>query len=377
MIHRNIERSFKAVKDLEFEIGDRVICRNPEYRSFSQKPVARDPFRPVNIVATVIEVLPGSMYKVRCDDDAEVIEKALFKGEMVRFVEKEDAGAITDDSTMKKPATRMDVFNAISETGLQTRRFYYGDGSHVKFNTRSLHVQLQLIKDYETVLDCGALATLYSAFDKEMSDALRGMYKNGIFSLMEKKFAFFLYGSVLWERKRRRLLGEYFTYFLSKYGAGSSHSCVECFLAEDPCNHSCCKEKAKDFFYRCGLQFKSIKNVGAKVKPKKTKRGRLPNVKDSQGKSLGSNKRKTSQTLKKDPGMKRKCTTKAPARKRKNASLEDESPSRKRRKRIEDDDVTIETSIEGAAERNQEFEHIATDENDNCYKAKELKIPGE
>ena len=191
MIHRNIERSFKAVKDLEFEIGDRVICRNPEYRSFSQKPVARDPFRPVNIVATVIEVLPGSMYKVRCDDDAEVIEKALFKGEMVRFVEKEDAGAIADDSTMKKPATRMDVFNAISETGLQTRRFYYGDGSHVKFDTRSLHVQLQLIKDYETVLDCGALATLYSAFDKEMSDALRGMYVNGIFSLMEKSLLSF------------------------------------------------------------------------------------------------------------------------------------------------------------------------------------------
>ena len=83
MIHKNIERCYKGFPERKFDIGDKILCRNPAYLPYSQQPRARDPLVSMNIEATIVESLPGGMYKVTMEQGSEVIEKCLFKGEIV------------------------------------------------------------------------------------------------------------------------------------------------------------------------------------------------------------------------------------------------------------------------------------------------------
>ena len=89
-IHRNIERCLKKTVETKFEVGDKILTRNPTRSSGS---IGGDPLVAPNVIAEIVEKVPGGMFKVILDDNSIHYQKAICTGEMVLFEKSKDLKA--------------------------------------------------------------------------------------------------------------------------------------------------------------------------------------------------------------------------------------------------------------------------------------------
>ena len=152
-----------------------------------------DPFKPLNDVGVINEVLPGGIYKVEVTSEGEVVLKSVFSGQMVLFK------ANQHDLPHHEPTPKlslMNVHNCISEFGLVVRKKIYNKGLRL-----TKHVQCgntdSLCQCYCQVLDFGLLAMLSSLSDKEEEEAVfHHKFVSGLNTLQKSGFRYFLYGTI-------------------------------------------------------------------------------------------------------------------------------------------------------------------------------------
>ena len=89
-IHRNIECCLKKTVETKFEVGDKILTRNPTRSSGS---IGGDPLVAPNVIAEIVEKVPGGMFKVILDDNSIHYQKAICTGEMVLFEKSKDLKA--------------------------------------------------------------------------------------------------------------------------------------------------------------------------------------------------------------------------------------------------------------------------------------------
>eukprot|EP00794_Sanderia_malayensis_P001926 gene1926-2187_t len=272
MIHRNIEKSFKGFPERKFAVGDNVLCQNPWYQPYVPQPKARDPLVPMNIEGTIVESLPGGLFKVKMTNGDEAIQKCIFKGQMVPGEERETSNIEEKvNSGNNGIVTRKSLVNSISEFGFDVGRSFYG--RRLRKAPINLNSQLAMMDELYSTLDAGALSSILSEKDAARKEECHRKYTEGIGMLEKGHFAFFLYGIVSWERRQRRLLSKPFIKYLAEKGCDEGHCCLTCFRGDKNCVHECCREKAKDFAKRCGLLLLSKnkkKNAGNKIPKKKS-----------------------------------------------------------------------------------------------------------
>ena len=191
MEHTIHKRSMRKAKEQEFNRSDEVLFRHPdtELSHFSNT----DPFKPLNDVGVINEVLPGGIYKVEVTSEGEVVLKSVFSGQMVLFK------ANQHDLPHHEPTPKlslMNVHNCISEFGLVVRKKIYNKGLRL-----TKHVQCgntdSLCQCYCQVLDFGLLAMLSSLSDKEEEEAVfHHKFVSGLNTLQKSGFRYFLYGTI-------------------------------------------------------------------------------------------------------------------------------------------------------------------------------------
>ena len=273
-IHRNIERDLKNCPGDKFSIGDAVLVKNPALKESKGKHASRDPFAPINLIAEVIEILPGGMYKLKLLDGSDFYQKNVFEGEMVLFRQNEtnlSSPSGNNDAIASKD--RKYVLDAISDFALQVRRTVYkSKEKRPRQDFDSSYVD-DAFSTYFEILDCGVLAELYAGQDEAKQNEMHAFFTKGMLDLKATGFPFFLYGSVAWERKRKVWLSDRLLSFLSLEG---SHKCTDCFDdLSSLCQHPCCQQRALNFLERCGMKLPSSKkkqnDKTPKTKPKQAK----------------------------------------------------------------------------------------------------------
>ena len=273
-IHRNVERCLKKSVETKFEIGDTVLIRNPE-RTFGS--LSSDPFKPANVIAEIVEKVPGGMFKLKLEDDSVHFQKAVYTGEMVLF-RKSTEKQMSSEEYVQEQASRKKLLDAISDYGIKVRRMFY---TRRKVSCPSCVDQVQQkFENYADALDFGLLAELYEKNSPDKQRECHAKYLEMIESLKEENFPYFLYGSVYWERKRKAQLSEaLLIYLFNDDQEYMRHQCVSCFRDESIyCDHPCCKEKAYNFLLRTGAKLPNAggtKQDNKQGKQRKRKAGSL------------------------------------------------------------------------------------------------------
>ena len=251
-IHKNHKRSLNKSKQREFGIGDKVLFRHPssELSHFTKA----DPFKPMNEVGVIKEVLPGGIYKVQIECEEQVVVKSIFSGQMVLFQETKQELPHDGCSTA---FSLVNVHNSISEFGLTVRKEIYNKGLRFSKSVSCGDVN-SLFERYCQVLDYGLLATLSSLSGKEDEQAFfHQKFVTGIDLLQKSGFRYFLYGTIFWERKRKQNLDSCILAYLTSHQEHSD--CLSCVREQkqEPCNHACCQHFVFQLAMNCGLLFQS------------------------------------------------------------------------------------------------------------------------
>lgn len=187
-IHKNHKRSLRKAKQREFGIGDKVLFRHPssELSHFSKA----NPFKPMNEVGVIKEVLPGGIYKVQIEYEEEVVVKSIFSGQMVLF---QDTKQELPHDGCSTAFSLVNVHNSISEFGLTVRKEIYNKGLRLSKSVSGGNVD-SLFKNYCQVLDYGLLATLSSLSGKEDEQVFfHQKFVTGLDVLQKSGFRYFLY----------------------------------------------------------------------------------------------------------------------------------------------------------------------------------------
>ena len=121
MMHRNIEQALKHSSGEKFSVKDKVQIRNPKM-PVKGRIASRDPFAPLNVVGEVLEVLPGSMYRVKLPDGEDHFQKAFFEEEKILFERHTDSDCPTDKAMSN---SKKNLLNAVTDFSFQIRRKFY------------------------------------------------------------------------------------------------------------------------------------------------------------------------------------------------------------------------------------------------------------
>lgn len=247
-IHKNHKRSLRKAKQREFKIGDKVLFRHPstELSHFSKA----DPFKPMNEVGIIKEVLPGGIYKVQIECEEEVVVKSIFSGQMVLF---HDTKQELPHDECPTTFSLVNVHNSISEFGLTVRKEIYNKGLRLSKSVSCGNVDA-FFKSYCEVLDYGLLATLSSLSGKEDEQVFfHQKFVAGIDLLQKSGFRYFLYGTIFWERKRKQNLDSCILAYLTSHQEHSD--CLSCVSEQkqEPCNHACCQHFVFQLAINSGL----------------------------------------------------------------------------------------------------------------------------
>ena len=249
-IHKNHKRSLRKAKQREFGIGDKVIFRHPSSELSHFMKV--DPFKPMNEVGVIKEVLPGGIYKVQIECEEEVVVKSIFSGQMVLF---QDTKQELPHDGCSTTFPLVNVHNSISEFGLTVRKEIYNKGLRLSKSVSCGNVD-SLFKSYCQVLDYGLLATLSSLSGKEDEQVFfHQKFVTGLDLLQKSGFRYFLYGTIFWERKRKENLDSCILTYLTSHQKHSD--CLSCVSEQkqEPCNHACCQHFVFQLAMNSGLFF--------------------------------------------------------------------------------------------------------------------------
>ena len=246
-IHKNHKRSLCKAKQREFRKGDKVLFRRPstELSHFSKA----DPFKPMNDIGVIKEVLPGGIYKVQIGCEEEVVVKSIFSGQMILFQGTKHELPLDEVSTK---LSLLSVHNSISEFGFTVRKEIYNKGLPLSKVVCSGNVD-SLFKNYSQVLDYGLLAMLSSLSGKEEEQVFfHQKFVTGMDALRKSGFRYFLYGTIFWERERKQNLNSgILTYLTSQHSQQEHSDCLSCVSEQklNPCNHACCQH----FVFQLGI----------------------------------------------------------------------------------------------------------------------------
>ena len=193
-IHRNIERCLKKTVETKFEVGDKILMRNPTLSSGS---IGGDPLVAPNVIAQIVEKVPGGMFKVILDDNSIHYQKAIYTGEMVLFEKSKDLKA--ESGERNEMRNKKALLDAISNFALDSRRLFY---------SRRPTSQSKVVENVQEkfnrlceALDFGLLAQSDNDVVKKQEHQQK--YMSIVDELSSGSFLYFMYGTVHWERKRK------------------------------------------------------------------------------------------------------------------------------------------------------------------------------
>ena len=218
-----------------------------------------------------------------------------------------------------KNVSRKSILNSIADFAFEVRRSFYG--KRTRKIPIKLQCQLQMISEFHSLLDTGAFSSILPDEESLQKQELNHKYMRGIESLKTRNFAFFLYGTVCWERRQKQSLSNIFIKYLAEMAVDKDHSCCSCFLSDRQCDHKCCQETAKDFAKRCGLAIAPKKKRRTEETGKK-KADRKAQTKKAKGKGL----KKTAQGQKKQKNRKVRSTATKGSDKENNTAEPTEKP---------------------------------------------------
>ena len=279
-IHRNIENALRKGNNASFEIGDRVLFRNPDIEK--QAVSRKDPLAPRNLIGKITGYNAGGIYQVEVNDGREVYEKSLFRGQMVLFNDTMKERDVESAAPVEQ-RNAVDVKQLLDEVvdfAIDFRRDIYKDKQRKASKNYAVRNINGAFNDLCEALDCGLLSKLYSTRNLEKSEFFKKAYCEKTDQLKSVGFPYFMYGSVHWERMCRRHLNESLLEFLREFGEDEiqNHECIQCFSDDAvSCGHVCCRQKAIEFARRCGIPYlhKSVTLVTVDSKRKnQRKKGR-------------------------------------------------------------------------------------------------------
>ena len=157
---------------------------------------------------------------------------------------------LCDDKSKK--VSRKSILNSITDFAFEVRRDFYGN--RTRKTPIKLQRQLEMMSEFHSLLDTGAFSSIIPDEETLAKQELNDKYMRGIQTLKTRNFAFFLYGTVCWERRQKQSLSNIFVKYLAETAVDEDHSCSSCFQSDRHCHHECCREAAKNFAARCGLE---------------------------------------------------------------------------------------------------------------------------
>ena len=250
-IQKNHKRSLKKAKERDFKEGDMVLFRHPSTEGCYFSKV--DPYKPLNDIGIIKEVLSGGMYRVQVECDDDVVMKSIFGGQMVLF---RNAGQHDVPPHAAPKLSLLTVHNSISEFGLTVRKEIY-KGLRLSKSVRCGSVDA-LFKSFCEALDFGLLAMLCSLSGKEEEEAhFHQMFVNRLSTLQKAGFRYFLYGTIYWERERKQNLGSCILAHLANHPKHSD--CLSCVTErkQEACFHACCQHIVFQMALNSGLLSRS------------------------------------------------------------------------------------------------------------------------
>ena len=120
------------------------------------------------------------------------------------------------------------------------------------------NIQRNMNYFYET-LDNGVLGKIYLQLKNvSKSNELKEKYVAMWEELRNRKFPYFMYGTIAWERARKQELPNPFHILLQS--TTDVHNCSDCFENNSNCQHQCCILKVKQYAAKLGLHLKLSKS---------------------------------------------------------------------------------------------------------------------
>lgn len=252
MIANNTRRRFRVSDERvpRFSVGEVVFFKDPDSKPAKVKKNAKDPFKVRNVIGEVKERRALNFYRVQWKKNGKPQVSTLYAGMMQKFHSQKATVSHTEE-TPTSSLTHQDIADEVSTFA------YLFRVNHKTKREKNVLVLEDVEKEMQELwlaLDAGVVASIISAEagDCEEVRDYQCQYEEGISSLVNKAFSFFLIGSVLWEKERIRCPDQLFEVLDNTQGSvvrlheGECGSC----LAADVCTHSCCHDWFLDIGHR-------------------------------------------------------------------------------------------------------------------------------